>query len=169
MTVALPAIAAKWIRGIPFIFEVRDLWPELPIAMGLIKNPILIKILSLLEWVSYKSSIACIGLSPGICEGIINRGIPKNKVTLIPNICDKKIFKPLKKGNLKNPKLINGLSERLSPDDFVAVYAGAHSLANGLDSVIDAAIEIEKRGYFNIKILFIGDGKLKNKLVKSEK
>ncbi|MDC3183963.1 glycosyltransferase family 4 protein [Prochlorococcus sp. AH-716-B20] len=169
LTVSLPAIAAKWFRGIPYIFEVRDLWPELPVAMGIIKNPILIKILKLLEWLSYRSAIACIGLSPGICEGIIRKGVKANNVTLIPNVCDAKIFKPLRKGNLKNPKLINGLSRRLGPHDFVAVYAGAHSYANGLDSVIDAAIEIQNRGYLNIKILFIGDGKLKNKLIERVK
>ena len=73
LTISLPAIAARWFRGIPFIFEVRDLWPELPVAMGIIRNPILIKILSILEWISYKSSISCIGLAPGICEGIIKR------------------------------------------------------------------------------------------------
>ena len=50
LTIGLPALAARWIKGVPFIFEVRDLWPELPVAMGVIKNPILIKTLSLLEW-----------------------------------------------------------------------------------------------------------------------
>ena len=166
LTISLPAIAAKWFRGIPFIFEVRDLWPELPVAMGVVKNPILIKILSLLEWLSYKSSIACVGLSPGICEGIIKRGIKPENVSLIPNFCDEKIFKPLKKDIIKKPELISGLSQSFDQDDFIVVYAGAHGLANGLDSVIDAAIEIQKKGYSKIKILFIGDGKYKTRLKK---
>ena len=169
LTISLPAIAARWFKGIPYIFEVRDLWPELPVAMGVIKNPILIKILSLLEWLSYKSSIACVGLSPGICQGIIKRGVKPENVSFIPNFCDEKIFKPLEKDTLKKPELINGLSQRFDRDDFIAVYAGAHGLANGLDSVIDAAIQIEKKGYSKIKILFIGDGKLKPRLKKRVK
>ena len=169
LTVSLPALAAKWFRGIPYIFEVRDLWPELPIAMGIIKNKVVIKTLYFLEWLSYRSSIACIGLSPGICEGIISRGISPSNVALIPNICDEKIFKPLKKGHFKRPELINVLNKKLTSDDFIAAYTGAHGQANGLDSIIDAAVEIEKKGFLNIKILFVGDGKLKNKLKKKVK
>ena len=54
----------------PFIFEVRDLWPELPKAMGVITNPIILSLMSVLEWVSYRSANRIIALSPGIAEGI---------------------------------------------------------------------------------------------------
>ena len=96
LTVAIPGYIISKRLKIPMVFEVRDLWPELPVAMGVIKNQILVKILRLLEWLSYHSSIGCIGLSPGICDGIIKRGVSPNNVELIPNFCDETIFKPLK-------------------------------------------------------------------------
>ena len=70
LTSSIPGIFAKIIRKKSFVFEVRDLWPELPKAMGVIKNPIILFLMSLLEFFSYKSAVACIGLSPGIVKGI---------------------------------------------------------------------------------------------------
>ena len=84
LTAAIPGIAARWMRGIPFVFEVRDLWPELPRAMGVVRNPFVIAALSALEWLSYHSADACIGLAPGICEGIAKRGIQTGRISSIP-------------------------------------------------------------------------------------
>src|SRR5690606_14833482 len=56
LTASIPGIFAKWLRRKPFVFEVRDLWPELPKAMGVIKNPIVLWMMSILEWVSYHSA-----------------------------------------------------------------------------------------------------------------
>jgi hypothetical protein len=69
LTAAMPGICARWLRRrASFVFEVRDLWPELPRALG-VKNPLLLGGLSLLEWIAYHSADACVGLSPGILEG----------------------------------------------------------------------------------------------------
>ena len=88
LTAGIPGIVMKWFRSKQFVFEVRDLWPELPKAMGVIRNPVLLKLMGLLEWVSYRSADMCIGLSPGIVNGIIRRGIPSSRVQLVPNGCD---------------------------------------------------------------------------------
>ena len=83
LTASIPGIFARWFRGKKFVFEVRDLWPELPKAMGVITNPFILKGMSILEWLSYRSAHRCIGLSPGIVDGIRKRGISKDKIKLI--------------------------------------------------------------------------------------
>ena len=70
LTVAIPALAGKWIRRRPMVFEVRDLWPELPRAMGVISNPIVLRSLELLEKAAYRSASSIIALSPGMAHGI---------------------------------------------------------------------------------------------------
>lgn len=152
LTAGIPGIFARWLRGKPFVFEVRDLWPELPKAMGVIRNPLVLGAMSLLEWASYRSAHRLIGLSPGIVEGIAKRGVPRERIALIPNGCDLGIFagavEPWRPAQIK-------------ADDLLAVFAGTHGMANGLDAVLDAAVELKQRGRDDIKLLLIGQGRLK--------
>ncbi|TNZ30784.1 glycosyltransferase WbuB, partial [Vibrio parahaemolyticus] len=71
LTIAIPGILYSKIKRVPMVFEVRDLWPELPIAIGALKNPVVIKLALFLERLAYKNSKRLVGLSPGMCEGII--------------------------------------------------------------------------------------------------
>ncbi|MEW6989872.1 glycosyltransferase family 4 protein [Colwelliaceae bacterium 6441] len=152
LTAALPGVFARWLRKKHFIFEVRDLWPELPKAMGVIKNPLVLGLLSLLEWSAYKSAHGHIGLSPGIVKGI-RRYLPeKSKIANIPNGCDLAIFS--NKADKWQPDHIND-------DDFVAVFTGTHGQANGLENIIAAAKLIQDKKINAIKIVLIGQGKLK--------
>jgi len=155
LTAGIPGIFARWLRGKPFVFEVRDLWPELPKQMGVIKNPVVLAMLSFLEWASYRSAHRCIGLSPGIVEGIKKRGVKPDKITLVPNGCDLSIF-----GGKASPWRPVGVSA----DDLMAVFTGTHGMANGLDAVLDAAKELKVRGEIKIKIVLIGQGRLKSQL-----
>lgn len=155
LTAGIPGIFARWLRGKKFVFEVRDLWPELPKQMGVIKNPIVLVMLSFLEWASYRSAHRCIGLSPGIVEGIKSRGVAKDKIKLVPNGCDLSIF-----GKESLPWRPNGVKT----DDLMAVFTGTHGMANGLDAVLDVAKELKSRGSERIKIVLIGQGKLKSEL-----
>lgn len=159
LTAGIPGIAARWLRRKPFVFEVRDLWPELPKAMGVITNPVVLTLMSWLEWVSYHSAHRLIGLSPGIVEGIVRRGIDQYRVAMIPNGCDLELFDPERYD--RDSVEIPGVG----PDDFVAAFTGAHGIANGLDAVLDAAAVLKERGRNDIKIVFIGDGKLKPRLI----
>ncbi len=156
LTAGIPGIFAKWFRRKPFVFEVRDLWPELPKAMGVIKNPIVLWMMSVLEWVSYHSADRLIGLSPGIVEGIIKRGIDPDKVASIPNGCDLDIF-----ASEHQPWRPEGVNET----DLMAIFTGTHGLANGLDAVLDAATELKKRQRKDIKLVLVGDGMQKQALV----
>lgn len=152
LTAGIPGIFARWLRKKPFVFEVRDLWPELPREMGVITNPVVLWAMGVLEWASYRSAHRLVGLSPGIVEGIRKQGVPAERIALIPNGCDLDIFSEEAK-----PWLPKGVLE----SDLMAVFAGTHGVANGLDAVLDAAIELKRRERTDIKILLIGDGKLK--------
>lgn len=152
LTAGIPGIAARWLRGKPFVFEVRDLWPELPRAMGVIRNPLVLQVLGVLEWLSYRSAHSLIGLSPGIVDGITHRGVPSDRVTLVPNGCDLDLFDHC--ASAWRP-------EGVASTDLLAVFAGTHGMANGLDAVLDAAAELKRRQRSDIKLLLIGNGKLK--------
>lgn len=152
LTVGIPGIFARWLRGKPFVFEVRDLWPELPRAMGVIKNLWVLGAMSVLEWASYHSAHRLIGLSPGIVEGIVQRGVPREHIALVPNGCDLDIF-----AGTVGP----WRPAQVRPSDLLAVFSGTHGTANGLDAVLDTATELKQRGRNDIKLLLIGQGKLK--------
>lgn len=157
LTVGVPGLVARWLRRKPFVFEVRDLWPELPKAMGAIRNPLMLAALSLLEWASYRSATRMIGLSPGIVEGIQKRGVPNDRITLIPNGCDMDIFDAD-----QSPWRPDGIGI----NEFLAVFAGTHGTANGLDAVLDAAGVLAKRSRKDIKILLVGQGMKKEALMR---
>lgn len=155
LTAGIPGIFARWLRGKPFVFEVRDLWPELPKEMGVIKNPVILGLMSLLEWASYRSAHRCIGLSPGIVDGIKIRGVPDSKITMVPNGCDLSIFT-----QPSEPWRPDGVAE----EDLMAIFTGTHGMANGLDAVLSAAAELQSRGRDDIKLVLVGQGKLKPQL-----
>lgn len=160
LTAGIPGIFARWLKRKPFVFEVRDLWPELPKAMGVIKNPLVLKAMSILEWASYKSAHKLIGLSPGIVDGIAKRGIVRENIALIPNGCDLDIF---------TTETTPWRREQINDNDLLAIFAGTHGIANGLDAVLDAAKELKHRNRNDIKLLLIGQGKLKASLQKRAK
>jgi glycosyltransferase involved in cell wall biosynthesis len=156
LTAGIPGILARWLRGTRFVFEVRDLWPELPREMGVIKNPIVLTLMDWLEFISYRSAHRLIGLSPGIVAGITRRGVAEARVALIPNGCDLSLF---------GAKASPWRPEGVRATDLLAVYAGTHGVANGLDAVIDAAQVLKNRGRDDVKIVLVGDGKLKEALI----
>jgi glycosyltransferase involved in cell wall biosynthesis len=157
LTIGIPGIILKLFKPKKkFIFEVRDLWPELPEAMGVIKNPVILWLMKRLEVSTYKSADACIGLSPGIVEGIARYGVPRNKIALIPNGCDLDLFS----GGKQDKSIIPGCDS----NSFIAIFTGAHGLANGLDYVLDTALYLKEVNAIRIRIVLIGDGSQKKRL-----
>lgn len=155
LTVGVPGVLGRWLRNKPFVFEVRDLWPELPRAMGVIRNPLVLWAMGVLEWASYRSAHRLIGLSPGIVEGIAHRGVDRSRIATIPNGCDLDIFA------LEAP---TWQPDGVRDDHLVALFAGAHGIANGLDAALDAAEILRKRGRDDIRIVLIGNGMKKAEL-----
>ena len=156
LTAGIPGIVARWLLKKPFVFEVRDLWPELPKEMGIVRNPIVLGLMSILEWVSYRSANHVIALSPGIEKGIEKRGVRNTSISLIPNGCDLDIF------DIVVPE---SEVETVQKNELVVLFAGTHGAANGLGSVLDAAAELKKRGRLDIKFILVGQGKLKTDLI----
>lgn len=161
LTAGIPGIVAKWFRNKPFVFEVRDLWPELPKAMGVITNPVILWMMSVLEWCSYRSADAAIGLSPGIVEGIEKRATKNLPVAMIPNGCDIKLMENIQRNRTEIRQSIKGIDV----DDFVAIFTGAHGKANALHNALAAAKVLKEKSISNIKFLFIGAGKHKQELI----
>lgn len=152
LTAGIPGIFARWLRGKQFVFEVRDLWPELPREMGVIKNPMVLQLMAALEWLSYRSANRLIGLSPGIVNGIVRLGVNRENIAMIPNGCDLPIFAQ---------PMTGWRPEDVAPTDLMAVFTGTHGMANGLDSVLNVAAVLKQRQRHDIKFVLIGQGKLK--------
>jgi glycosyltransferase involved in cell wall biosynthesis len=161
LTVGEPGRKGAEHLGVPFVFEVRDLWPELPIAMGIVRNPFMKWYLTRMERNIYGAAARIIALAPGIRDGIVRTGYSADRIDVIPNACDLDLFVPTDE-RLQDARFGN-------PDDFKLVFTGAHGLANGLDAVLDAAAELKRRGIAGIRFVLIGEGSQKPRLVERTK
>jgi len=158
LTAGIPGIVAKVLRRKPFVFEVRDLWPELPKAMGM-RNPLLLASMAVLERTSYAAADRVIGLAPGIVDGIARTGKAREHIALVPNGCDMGLFSEVEPVHPHKH-----FPAQIAAGDFAAIFAGAHGRANGLDAAINAAAALARRGRDDIKILLIGRGSEKDRL-----
>ncbi len=154
LTMALPAVVAARRHRVPLVFEVRDLWPEAPIQMGALSNPLAQRLARALERFVYRSAAHVIALSPGMRDGVIAAGVPPEKVTLVPNASDLELFSPDVDGSEVRERL--GLGER-----FVVSYFGTMGEANDLTQVIEAAERIEDG---SVAFVLHGDGKRRAEL-----
>ena len=149
LSVAIPALFAYFFLNKKFLFEVRDLWPEVPIQMGAIKNPIIISILKKIEYLTYQNADKIITLSPGMYDGVIQTGIQKDKVYMIPNMSKPDDFFPRKKNNLILKKY------NINKSNINIIYFGSIGKSNGLELVFDFFFKIRKR---NIRLFVCGEG-----------
>ncbi|MFQ6034982.1 MAG: glycosyltransferase family 4 protein [Sedimentisphaerales bacterium] len=136
---------------VPFVFEVRDSWPDALVNLGGLKNPLVIWHLRRMARKIYNQAKHIVALSPGIKEGIVHAGIPAEQVTVIPNGCDLDLFQPELDGSVWRNRL--GLGDR-----FAAIYFGAMGLANGLEYVIEAGRILGQRGKNHIVLVLVGGG-----------
>jgi len=159
LTVAIPGIFLSKIRKVPFILEVRDLWPAIPIKLRIIRNVLLIKLSQYLERISYRLSDKIIALSYGMRDGIINTGINQSKITVIPNGSDIELFNI---NSISDIELFNK-NDWMNTDKNIIIYAGAIGKINGLSYMAFMAEEMIK---LNPNVLFciIGDGIEKDKI-----
>ncbi len=151
LTIALPGVYAARLQKVPFVFEVRDLWPELPIAMGALRNPVARGAAKLLEQFAYRSSAEIVTLSPGMTEGVLATGISSARVTEIPNSSDLDLFYP-------NPQRRESFRAQhsIGDDQILVVYTGTFGLINGAVYLprLAAALLSDPRFYF----VMVGDG-----------
>jgi len=157
LSVGIPGMKGARRLGVPFVFEVRDLWPEVMIAGGVLRNPFLIWYSRRLERTLYRVADRIIALAPGMTEGICRPGISPDKVVMIPNSSDLDLFRP------GEEPLVDARFGR--PDEFRLVYTGAHGLMNGLDAVLDVAVELKRRAEAGVRFVFIGQGAQRQRLM----
>jgi glycosyltransferase involved in cell wall biosynthesis len=142
------AWALSRLKRIPLLFEVRDLWPAFAIAVGVLKNTILIRASEWLEGFLYRHADLVMVNSPGYIKHVEDRGA--RRIEMVPNGADISIFNPQDGGNAF--KRAHGFE-----DKYIALYAGAHGMSNDLSVLIDAADHLRDRK--DITIVLLGDGK----------
>lgn len=92
LTIAIPGAWASWRLGVPMVFEVRDAWPSVPIAMGWLRNPLLVGAARWLERFAYRRSAQVVALSEGMADEVVATGYPRERVSVIPNSADLEMF-----------------------------------------------------------------------------
>lgn len=153
----LTPLAAYWVarhHRVPFLMEVRDLWPQTFIDMGELsaRHPV-VKALQVLEKFVYHRAERIITVLPLAHEYITTLGIPREKIIWIPNGVD-----PLRFKDFEFPR-------SASNERFKVMYLGAHGQANALDVLIQAAKAVQARGFSEIQFILVGDGPEKPRLV----
>lgn len=149
------AWALARLKGVPFLFEVRDLWPAFAIAVGVLNNPFLIKLSLWLERFLYGHADQVIVNSPGYVAHV--SGLGAKHVELVPNGADPAMFDPAADGAVFR-------SDNHLEGKFVVLYAGAHGMSNDLGVVLNAAVLLKEAP--DIQVIFLGDGKEKPHLEK---
>ncbi len=152
LTIALPGVATSRRHRAPLVFEVRDLWPRAPIEMGALTNPAARRVARAMERGAYRAAAHVVALSPGMADGVAAAGVPRGRISLIPNASDLDLFSPdVDPGDLR---------ERLGLGDrFVAAYFGTMGEANDLGQVIEAASLLRDRGENGVAFVLQGEGK----------
>ncbi|MEW5804403.1 MAG: glycosyltransferase family 4 protein [bacterium] len=143
------------LRRRPFLLEIRDLWPEFAIALGILTNPLLIKLSRWFEIFLYSQATHLLVNSPAYRDYLISKGVPESKITLIPNGVDATMFDPEAAGeHIREKYNLNG--------KFVVTYAGALGMANDIDTLLHAAVHLQNEP--DIHFLLAGDGKERGRL-----
>ncbi|HQP89186.1 MAG TPA: glycosyltransferase family 4 protein [Thermoanaerobaculia bacterium] len=140
------------IRRRPFLLEVRDLWPEFAIDMGVLRSALLIKASRWLEAFLYGRADHILVNSPAYRDYLLSKGIPEKKVSVVPNGVDPTEFDPLADGSDLRREL------GIPAGQFVATYCGALGMANDIPTVLRAAARLKETDP-GIRILLVGDGK----------
>jgi glycosyltransferase involved in cell wall biosynthesis len=152
---------AAWIisvfKRVPFVFEVRDLWPDSILAVGALKNPLIIGTLRMIERLLYNRAAKIVVVTHSFKERLLEMGVPEGKIEVVTNSVDVKLFVPQeacpilkKKHNLE--------------DKFLVSYIGTHGMAHDLDTVLNTAHEL--RHNEKLHFIFVGEGAEKQRLKK---
>jgi glycosyltransferase involved in cell wall biosynthesis len=157
LTVAISGGYAAWRRGVPMVLEVRDVWPEVPIAVGALRSPVTRWVARRLEAWAYRRSAQVIALSPGMADSI-RRRFPDVPVTVVPNCSDLALFAGADRAGAALREATPWLRDR----PFV-LYAGALGLANGVDYLVRMAARLAETDP-DVRIGILGDGAMRDKI-----
>jgi glycosyltransferase involved in cell wall biosynthesis len=150
------AYATAKLSSAHFLFEVRDLWPESALALGMLHEGVVARLSTHLESFFYQTADCIVTVTPGIRERLVARGFSADKIKVVTNGVDVRMFKPSKRDSAvwRNAE-VDG--------KFVVTYAGTHGVAHGLEAILEAAAIL--KGHKSIRLVFAGDGSEKDRLV----
>ncbi|MBN4072287.1 glycosyltransferase family 4 protein [bacterium AH-315-F03] len=152
--VAVAAWITSLVKRAPFVFEVRDLWPEEIVAVGAIKNRFVIGMLTAMEMFLYRRATLIVAVAQGTIDDLVERGISPDKLALIPNGVSMERFAG-KDGSVVRKRFnLNG--------EFLVSYIGTHGMAHRLETALEAAETLKDNK--QIKFMMVGDGAEKNRL-----
>jgi glycosyltransferase involved in cell wall biosynthesis len=155
---AVAAYLFSVVKRAPFIFEVRDIWPQSAVELGALKNPLIIKILEAIELHLYRRAALIVVVAESSRSYLTGKGISPEKIALVPNGIDTKY---LTSTDIK-PEQIR---EKLGlGDDFIVSYIGTHGMSHALDVVLYAAERLKEDS--KIHFLFVGEGAEKEYLMR---
>ncbi|WNG50383.1 glycosyltransferase family 4 protein [Archangium minus] len=153
LTIAIPGILASKLNGKPMVFEVRDLWPAIPIAVGALKSRPAILAAQLLERAAYAGAAHIIALSPGMKAGVEAAGVSSEKITVIPNLCEPERFQVPASAGLEFRQRYPWLGDRP-----MVLYAGTLGLVNGVDYLVRVAADMLTRDP-EVRFVIMGHGR----------
>ena len=151
-----------------FIFEVRDLWPQTFVDIGGYSNrSLVVKLLRVLERFLYHRAKKIIVLLPKASEYITRLGIPDSKIVYIPNGISPELFSDT---SAKLPQELDDIISGLKSEAKLLVgYAGAHGIANNLDTIIETASLLQNEGVARVHFLLVGEGREKQRVIEKAK
>jgi glycosyltransferase involved in cell wall biosynthesis len=160
--VGITAYILSIIKRVPFVFEVRDLWPESAIDTGVLTNKVIIRFALWFESFIYKKAILINVLTPAFRKTLVHsKNVPEKKIIFIPNAADFSISGKITKSGFDSESFRKKMGWE---DKFIITYVGAHGVANHLTQVLDAALMI-KDSLPNVLFVLIGDGMQKKELL----
>ena len=158
LTIAIPGVYASRASRCPMVLEIRDLWPELPIAIGALRNRTGIAAARSLERWAYRHSAHIVALSPGMREGILAQGIPPDRVTVIPNACDVDLFRTVHETRVSIRDRHEWLGDRP-----LVLYAGTLGRINGVSYLARIAQALQDKAP-EVQFAVVGDGAETNEI-----
>ncbi len=154
--VVMTACLAHWIWRVPYVFEVRDLWPGVFVELGVLKNRLLIGVLEGLEMFLYRRAAKVVVVTESFRDILVRRGLPPESVAVITNGVDAAMFHP-DPDEGASVRRHHGLGH-----DFVVLYIGAHGISHALTCILDVAKHFEFDP--GVRFVFVGDGAEKQRL-----
>jgi glycosyltransferase involved in cell wall biosynthesis len=158
LTIALPAAYGAWRQRAPIVFEVRDLWPDAPVAVGALKRRLPIAMARGLERFAYARASHVVALSPDMKDGVVSTGYPADCVSVIPNSCDLALFGVPADEGQRFRRQHAWLQDRP-----LVVYTGTLGLVNGVDYLARLASAVARRDA-DVRFLVIGEGREREKV-----
>lgn len=157
LTIGLIGMLLAKVKRSEFVFEVRDLWPDIPIELGIIRHGWLKRILLKLESMIYSAADKIIVLSPGMKEDLLRKGVKREKIATVTNFADINYFSLIRSEDKEEALDKLGLKAK-----FICLYAGTLGFINNIDYILQLA---EKTDDPDIVYLIVGDGKEKERLI----